>query len=96
LTEAARICPAIPYDEMLRAWPATSARTTIHWTPGSSTLAAERHWPNASERWNASFLLQGITFTVYGADSTTERIIPTDLLPRIIPAQEWATIEKPA
>ena len=28
-----------------------------------------------------SFLLQGITFTVYGADSATERIIPTDLLP---------------
>src|SRR5580658_9373686 len=40
-----------------------------------------------------SFLLQGITFTVYGADSATERIIPTDLFPRIIPAQEWAKIE---
>jgi len=39
------------------------------------------------------FLLQGITFTVYGAESSTERIIPTDLLPRIIPAGEWATIE---
>jgi uncharacterized circularly permuted ATP-grasp superfamily protein len=40
-----------------------------------------------------SFLLQGITFTVYGAGSTTERIIPTDLFPRIIPANEWAIIE---
>ena len=39
-----------------------------------------------------SFLLQGITFTVYGAGSTTERIIPTDLFPRIIPAAEWAKI----
>lgn len=39
------------------------------------------------------FLLQGITFTVYGAESTTERIIPTDLLPRIIPADEWSKIE---
>jgi uncharacterized circularly permuted ATP-grasp superfamily protein len=39
------------------------------------------------------FLLQGITFTVYGAESSTERIIPTDLLPRIIPAGEWAAIE---
>ncbi|WP_374570080.1 circularly permuted type 2 ATP-grasp protein [Phenylobacterium sp.] len=39
------------------------------------------------------FLLQGITFTVYGAESSTERIIPTDLLPRIIPADEWAKIE---
>ena len=40
-----------------------------------------------------SFLLQGITFTVYGAGSATERIIPTDLFPRIIPAAEWARIE---
>jgi uncharacterized circularly permuted ATP-grasp superfamily protein len=40
------------------------------------------------------FLLQGITFTVYGAESTTERIIPTDILPRIIPAPEWERIEK--
>ena len=39
------------------------------------------------------FLLQGITFTVYGAESSTERIIPTDLLPRIIPADEWSKIE---
>jgi uncharacterized circularly permuted ATP-grasp superfamily protein len=40
-----------------------------------------------------SFLLQGITFTVYGADSATERIIPTDLFPRVIPAAEWKQIE---
>ena len=40
-----------------------------------------------------SFLLQGITFTVYGAESATERIIPTDLFPRIISAAEWAVIE---
>jgi uncharacterized circularly permuted ATP-grasp superfamily protein len=40
-----------------------------------------------------SFLLQGITFTVYGAESSTEQIIPTDLFPRIIPAAEWARIE---
>ena len=40
-----------------------------------------------------SFLLQGITFTVYGRENTTERIIPTDLIPRIIPASEWSQIE---
>ena len=40
-----------------------------------------------------SFLLQGITFTVYGADSSTERIIPTDLFPRIIDATTWDRIE---
>ncbi|HEY4266535.1 MAG TPA: circularly permuted type 2 ATP-grasp protein, partial [Micropepsaceae bacterium] len=40
-----------------------------------------------------SFLHQGITFTVYGENQSTERIIPTDLLPRIITAAEWARIE---
>src|SRR5262245_22184885 len=40
-----------------------------------------------------SFLHQGITFTVYGDNQATERIIPTDLLPRIITADEWARLE---
>lgn len=41
-----------------------------------------------------SFLNQGITFTVYGRDEGTERIFPYDLLPRIITAEEWATVER--
>src|SRR3954454_11737524 len=41
-----------------------------------------------------SFLQQGITFTVYGRDEGTERIIPHDLLPRIITGAEWAIVEK--
>ncbi len=41
-----------------------------------------------------SFLHQGITFTVYGHDDGTEKIFPYDLLPRIITAAEWATIER--
>src|SRR5436190_1508122 len=40
-----------------------------------------------------SFLHQGITFTVYGDNQSTERIIPTDLLPRIITAAEWTRLE---
>jgi uncharacterized circularly permuted ATP-grasp superfamily protein len=40
-----------------------------------------------------SFLHQGITFTVYGDNQATERIIPTDLLPRIVTAAEWGRIE---
>ena len=40
----------------------------------------------------------GITFAVYGAKDEdgagTERLIPFDLIPRIIPAAEWATLEK--
>ncbi|WP_263416763.1 circularly permuted type 2 ATP-grasp protein [Terriglobus albidus] len=41
-----------------------------------------------------SFLNQGITFTVYGREEGTERIFPYDLLPRVITAQEWATVER--
>ena len=41
-----------------------------------------------------SFLNQGITFTVYGREEGTEQIFPYDLLPRIITAAEWATVER--
>jgi len=41
-----------------------------------------------------SFLHQGITFTVYSDNQSTERIIPTDLLPRIVTAPEWDRIER--
>ena len=41
-----------------------------------------------------SYLSQGITFTVYSGDEGTERIMPFDLIPRIIPADEWAVIER--
>jgi uncharacterized circularly permuted ATP-grasp superfamily protein len=40
-----------------------------------------------------TFLNQGITFTVYSDTRGAERIFPYDLLPRIIPANEWKTIE---
>jgi uncharacterized circularly permuted ATP-grasp superfamily protein len=36
----------------------------------------------------------GITFNVYGADEGTERIFPFDLIPRIVSAAEWRTIER--
>jgi uncharacterized circularly permuted ATP-grasp superfamily protein len=35
----------------------------------------------------------GITFAVYGSDAGTERLIPFDIIPRIIPAAEWAQLE---
>jgi len=40
-----------------------------------------------------AFRTAGITFTVYGDEGGIERTFPMDLLPRIIPADEWATIE---
>ena len=39
-------------------------------------------------------LTQGVTFTVYDDDQGTERIFPFDLVPRIIPAEEWELVER--
>ena len=43
---------------------------------------------------NAFFLTQGIGFTVYGDEAGTDRIFPFDLIPRIVPADEWAHVER--
>lgn len=43
---------------------------------------------------DVAFRNQGITFTVYGDATGVERIFPFDLMPRIIPASEWMTIER--
>jgi uncharacterized circularly permuted ATP-grasp superfamily protein len=43
---------------------------------------------------DASFLNQGITFTVYNNEAGTEKIFPYDLLPRIVTAEEWEHVER--
>ena len=40
-----------------------------------------------------SFLLQGITFTVYSDGRGTERLFPFDLIPRVLPRSEWDRLE---
>ena len=49
-----------------------------------------RRRQNAIEK---SLLRMGITFTVYGDESGTEKIFPFDIVPRIIEAFEWQHIE---
>ena len=41
-----------------------------------------------------ALMAMGITFNVYGEDEGTERIFPFDLIPRIVSAAEWRTIER--
>src|SRR4051812_3771931 len=43
---------------------------------------------------DVSFRNQGITFTVYSDTRGVERIFPFDLIPRIVPADEWDRIER--
>jgi uncharacterized circularly permuted ATP-grasp superfamily protein len=40
-----------------------------------------------------TFRRVGITFAVYGDDAGTERLIPFDIIPRVIPASEWSFLE---
>jgi uncharacterized circularly permuted ATP-grasp superfamily protein len=47
-------------------------------------------------RREAEFLFRrfGITFAVYGEENATERLIPFDVVPRIIAAEEWVTVKR--
>ena len=49
----------------------------------------------ASRRSQAELMFQriGITFAVYGDKSATERLIPFDIIPRIIGRSEWTRLE---
>ena len=40
-----------------------------------------------------AFLRQGVTFNVYGDSQGAERIFPFDLIPRVIPANEWKRLD---
>ncbi len=40
------------------------------------------------------FRRTGITFNVYGAEEATERLIPFDIVPRILAAREWKRLSK--
>ena len=90
LTQAAYL-PGRAHDEMIAPGGAVRPHYELLQDRIASLSAGELG--ERQRTLERSFLLQGITFTVYGAETATERIIPTDLFPRIIPAKEWATIE---
>ena len=84
------------FDEM------NSTDTTVraHYQSYQRWLARQPADVMQARRVEAEMIFRrvGITFAVYGAkdedNSGTERLIPFDLIPRIIPAHEWATLEK--
>ena len=80
------------YDEMFLA----SGLPRPHYTPLFKRLASMELSDFESRRKLAdlSFLLQGITFTVYSDGQGTERLFPFDLIPRILPPSEWQRIER--
>lgn len=46
------------------------------------------------EQAQASFLRQGITFTLYQDNLSTERTMPFDFIPIIISSEDWVEIER--
>ena len=50
-----------------------------------------RHKAREAEQF---FRRTGITFNVYGEEEAQERLIPFDMVPRIISAQEWASLSR--
>jgi uncharacterized circularly permuted ATP-grasp superfamily protein len=90
LTQAAYL-PGVAFDEMFE--PGGGVRPHYELLQDRIARLGAEELAERQATLERSFLLQGITFTVYGAESATERIIPTDLFPRIIPAGEWAKIE---
>jgi uncharacterized circularly permuted ATP-grasp superfamily protein len=79
------------YDEMFEdnGLPRPHARLLLETVEALSEGQLLRY-KHAAER----LLLQmGITFNVYGDSAGKERIFPFDLIPRIVPAEEWDHIE---
>jgi uncharacterized circularly permuted ATP-grasp superfamily protein len=82
---------AKPYDEMHAA----DGTVRAHYRPYADWLEQTKRECITRKRKEAdiAFHRVGITFNVYGEEGGRERLIPFDLLPRIIPGDEWAALE---
>ncbi len=83
------------YDEMYgldakRTQPLEHYQAYQNWAKSYSPEAMASKRAQA----DAAFRQVGITFAVYGDDAGTERLIPFDLIPRVIPSKEWETLQK--
>jgi uncharacterized circularly permuted ATP-grasp superfamily protein len=78
------------YDEMIGA----DGRARAHYRGYSDWLLARgvEQLPAKSAEADALFHRFGITFAVYGQAEGTERLIPFDVVPRVLPAAEWALL----
>ncbi len=88
------------FDEMYQALPYADEAIRAHYQPYAQWLKQQPLDVMQARREEAELIFRrvGITFAVYGEKdedgSGTERLIPFDLIPRIIPAHEWAQMQK--
>jgi uncharacterized circularly permuted ATP-grasp superfamily protein len=87
-------------DEMYVNLPYEGSAVRDHYRAYAQWLSQQSGELMASRREEAEMIFRrvGITFAVYGAKDEdgagTERLIPFDLIPRVIPSSEWASMEQ--
>jgi len=82
---------ATPFDEMHTA----TGEVRPHYQDFSRWLEMQAPERLQNKRAEADLIFRrvGITFAVYGEESGTERLIPFDIVPRVIKAAEWKILE---
>ena len=79
------------YDEMLD--PAGQVRPSYQGFASWLDSTTPEFIARKREEADLAFHRVGITFAVYGEEAGKERLIPFDIVPRIIPAVEWKRVE---
>jgi uncharacterized circularly permuted ATP-grasp superfamily protein len=74
---------------------ARSGKERTHYKRYAEWLANQPAAELAQKRAEADALFHrvGITFAVYGQEEGTERLIPFDIVPRVLPPDEWQRLE---
>ena len=80
------------YDEILK--PDGSARPGCEYVAQWLSENKPADIATLNQQALSMFYRRGVTFTVYSEASNIERVIPFDIIPRIIPADEWRMLEK--
>ena len=80
------------YDELFesRGVPRADAQTLIDRIESLTMPELQRRQRAAQ----SALFKMGVTFNVYSDDQGTEKIFPFDIVPRIVSASEWATLDK--
>ncbi|WP_411824330.1 circularly permuted type 2 ATP-grasp protein [Leptospira sp. 'Mane'] len=80
------------YDEMFSR--EGSARKSYHFLKSKMESLGGVELIKRSSSAEKALLSLGITFTLYGDGEQQERIMPFDVIPRIVPNEEWGRMEK--
>jgi uncharacterized circularly permuted ATP-grasp superfamily protein len=88
------------FDEMYAMLPFDGSDVRAHYKAYAQWLARQAHATMQARQVEAEMVFRrvGITFAVYGdkdeSGAGAERLIPFDLIPRIIPSHEWGRMQQ--